>query len=354
MTEELLVLVRPELRDPIARCAAAAGYRMVVSDVAGSRRAWLRTAAVIVDPAAVADLAVVRPPRRDRVVLVSSGDPGPDTWRSALNLGADNVFELPADESALVGALSAMRAPRRGPGNAIALIGGHGGAGATTLAAAVALCAVDDGRRVLLLDVDDLGAGIDLTLGVEAQPGLRWQDLAVHGGGTVRGQSLHDALPKAADRLSILAPRREATAMIAVDAVIATLDAGRADGDMIVVDLPRADSPVVRAVVDSVDLVTVVTSATVAGVASSRVVVGRLCGSDVAAEVVVRGPAPGGLRGVEVAAAIGLPLLATYRSDPGLPGRLEAGRLRIAPRRQLGRAARTVCRRVGAAQRAVA
>lgn len=353
MTDELLVLVRPELRDPIARCAAAAGYRMVVAEIGDCRRAWLRTAAVIVDPDAVRELTVLRPPRRDRVVVVSATDPGPDIWRSALGLGADNAFELPADESALVGALSAMRAPRRRPGSAIAIIGGHGGAGATTLAAAVAMAAVDDSRRVLLLDVDDLGAGIDLTLGVEAQSGLRWQDLTVHGG-TVRGQSLHDALPKASDGLSILAPRRDVAGAVTVDAVIATLDAGRADGDVIVVDLPRADSAVVRAVVESVDLVAVVTTATVHGVASSRVVAARICGTEVATEVVVRGPAPGGLRGVEVADAIGLPLLATYRSDPGLAGRLEAGRLRIGPRQQLGRAAATICRRLVFADRAAA
>ncbi|NED64010.1 hypothetical protein G3I15_24025, partial [Streptomyces sp. SID10244] len=68
----------------------------------------------------------------------------------------------------------------------------------------------------------------------------------------------------------------------------------------------------------------------------------------------VRGPAPSGLRASEVASAVGLPLLTAYRSDPGLPGRMEAGRLRVPPRSPLGRAALAVYRKVGAAERLAA
>ncbi|MGV9712684.1 septum site-determining protein Ssd [Gordonia sp. NPDC003424] len=353
MTDELLALVHPDLRDALARCAAAAGYRMVVSDPADCRREWLRAAAVAVDPDAVADLAVLHPPRRDRLIVVSATEPRPDTWRLALGLGAHDAFGLPADETALVGTLTGMRAPRRRPGGAVGIIGGHGGAGATTLAAAVALVGVDDARRVLLLDIDDLGAGIDLVLGIETQPGLRWQDLSIRGG-TVRGQTLHDALPKVADRLSVLAPRRDVHSAVTPEAIRAAMDAGRAEGDTVVVDLPRGDTQAVREVIESVDLVVVVTTATVHGVASSRAVAGRVCGADVPTEVVVRGPAPGGLRGADVATAIGLPLLTAYRSDPSLPGRLESGRLRLRPRQGLTRAADVVCRRIFAAQQVAA
>lgn len=38
------------------------------------------------------------------------------------------------------------------------------------------------------------------------------------------------------------------------DAVLATIDAGRSHGDLVVVDLPRADTAVVRGVVDPVDV----------------------------------------------------------------------------------------------------
>lgn len=352
MTDELLALIDPGLHDGVARCAAAAGYRLRTAGVDDCRGEWLRAAAVVLDPTAVRALAGRHTPRRERVVIVADDEPGPEVWREALVLGAADVFALPLDEADLVACLTAMRSPRARPGAAIAVIGGHGGAGASVLAAAVALTAVDH-HRVLLLDVDELGGGIDLTLGVEAEPGLRWQDLAIRGG-TVRGQALHDALPHAVQRLSVLAPRRPAGpaalggagAVIEADAVRATMDAGRADGDVVVVDLPRADNPVMRTVVDSVDLVLVITTATVAGVASSRAVAARIGLSGPAVELAVRGPAPGGLRAPEVAAAVDLPLLVAYRSDPGLAGRLESGRLRLGGRQPLGRAARTVCRRL--------
>jgi hypothetical protein len=41
--------------------------------------------------------------------------------------------------------------------------------------------------------------------------------------------------------------------------------------------------------------------------------------------VVVRGPAPGGLKASEVAQALGLPLAGSLRAEPGLPAALERG-----------------------------
>ncbi|AZG47443.1 septum site-determining protein Ssd [Gordonia insulae] len=353
MADELLALVGADLHDDVARCAAAAGYRILTAHPASCRREWLRASAVAADADALRVLAGLSPPRRDGVVMVTDGDPPPEIWRSAMNLGAENAVSLPAEESTLVGLLTDFRSPRGNPAGAVAVVGGHGGAGATTLAAAVALTAVDHASRVLLLDVDEFGAGIDLTLGIEARAGVRWQDLTLEGG-TVRADSLHNALPQCNDRLSVLAPRRDSPHALGADAVIAAMDAGRAGGDTVVVDLPRSAGPVTDAVLDSVDLVVIVTTATVHGVASSRMVAARMCGRGVIAGLAVRGPAPSGLRATEVATAVDLPLLAAYRSDPGLPGRMESGRLRVMPRSPLGRAARTIHRRIDLGERAAA
>ncbi|MEE4024449.1 septum site-determining protein Ssd [Gordonia sp. PKS22-38] len=349
MTDELLSLVGPELHDDVARCAAAAGYRIVPASPTECRREWLRATAVAVDGDALTVLGETAPPRRSGIVMVTAGEPPPDTWRSAMTLGAEYVVSLPAEESDLVGFLTDFRVPQVGSSTAVALVGGHGGAGATTLAAAVALVAADR-SRVLLLDVDDLGAGIDLTLGIEDRSGLRWQDLTV-AGGTMRAQSLHDALPKVHDRLSVLAPRRDDVQPITADAVIATIDAGRADGDTVVIDLPRATGSVTEAVLDSVDLVVLVTTATVPAVASVRSVVTRVLPSAVPAGLAVRGPAPSGLRAAHIADAVGLPLVVAYRPDPGLPGRTDAGPLELSPRSPLARAARAVHQAVDPAQR---
>jgi hypothetical protein len=58
--------------------------------------------------------------------------------------------------------------------------------------------------------------------------------------------------------------------------------------------------------------------------------------------LVVRGPAPGGLRADEVAAIAGVPLLASMRPHPRLAEQLEHGGLRLARRSALAVAARRV------------
>lgn len=352
MTDELLALVGADVRDAVARCAAAAGYRIVVAEPEDCRRLWLRAAAVVVDVDAVHRLSAVESPRRGGVLLVDSGEPPSDVWRPALALGADDVVSLPADESRLVTLLGALRVPGSGPGRAVALIGGHGGAGASTLAAAVALRAGGRGS-VLLLDVDEMGAGLDLLLGIEHRSGLRWQDLSLTSG-AVRAQALRDALPHADEKVAVLAPRRDAENGVGADAVRAVLDATRADGEVVVVDSARSDGPIVRAVCESVDLIVVVTGATVHAVAASRAVAGGVCRYGAAVELVVRGPAPGGLRPRQVADAVDLPLLTAYRADPGLAARLESGRLRVGPRQPLGRAADAILARLDEADRTIA
>lgn len=353
MADELLTLVGPDLHGDVARCAAAAGYRILTAHPADCRREWLRAAAVVADADAVRLLAGQSPPRRTGVVLVTDDDPPSDIWRTAMAFGAEQVVALPTDESALVGLLGGFRSPRGHPGGAIAVVGGHGGAGATTLAAAVAITAGDVASRVLLLDVDEHGAGIDLTLGIEGRPGLRWQDLTLEGG-AVRAESLHSALPHVDDRLSVLAPRRDGRRPISADAVIAALDAGRAHGDTVIIDVPRAAGALTDIVLDTVDLAVLLTTATVHGVASTRAAAERIHRRGVVAGLAVRGPAPSGLRAVDIAAAVDLPLITTYRSDPGLPARLEAGRLRVTPRSPLGRAAQAIRRRAAADDRLAA
>ncbi|MBD0863274.1 hypothetical protein IA539_19050 [Gordonia sp. zg691] len=350
MPDDLLVLVHPDLSDDVARCAAAAGYRTVTARADDCRREWLTTRAVVADPDAIAVLSRLHPPRRGGVVLVSGTDPAGETWRLAMDLGAEDAATLPADESRLVRALTESRVPRRNPSGVLAVVGAHGGAGASTLAAAVALTSAQRASPTLLLDLDDIGSGADLLLGVEQRPGLRWQDLSLDGG-VVGGTALHQALPRVNDGLAVLTSERVPTLALRADAVTAVIDAGHTHGDLVVIDLPRSDGPVVRAAISSVDLVVVVTSPTVAGCAAARRVVSRIVGDEVAVELAVRGPSPGGLRPQQVADAIGLPLVAAYRPDPRLASRLEGGPLRVKPRSPLGRAALAVHARATAGRR---
>ncbi|MDL9937527.1 hypothetical protein QSJ18_12290 [Gordonia sp. ABSL1-1] len=353
MTDDLLALVGAEFREDVARCAAAAGYRPDFGDPRDCRRLWRTAGAVVLDPTAVDLVAGTSLSRRAGVVLVSADEPPPVTWRRALDLGAGDAITLPDEEDRLVRALGELRSPRRRSVGTVAVLGAHGGAGASVLAIAVALIAARGQTQTLLVDLDELGPGADLLLGAEQVPGLRWQDLALDGG-AVSGAALHHALPTVGEKLSVVSSRREQQLDLRADTVSAVIDAGRANGDLVVVDLPRASSGVVHAALAAADLVVLVSTATVPGCAAARRTVDRLLDHDVRVELCVRGPSPGGLRAGQLAEAVGVPLLTAYRPDPRLPARLEAGRPRIGARTPLGRAAHAILRRVHAQERMAA
>ena len=68
----------------------------------------------------------------------------------------------------------------------------------------LAVTAAEARRRVLLADLDPLGGGLDLVLGADDVPGLRWPDLARARGPAAAAGMLREALPRL-DGLSVLA-----------------------------------------------------------------------------------------------------------------------------------------------------
>lgn len=345
--DELLVLVGPDLVDDVGRCAVAAGYRTVVGDRVGDVVAWQRAAAVVVDVGAVSGVELdAEMVRRHAVFLVCGPNEPSHLWRDAFALGVRDVLALPDDEDRLVAALTGLRAPIRDGGQVLAVLGGHGGAGATTLAAAVGLAAAHDesGRDVLLVGPDEIGAGIDLVLGLEGVPGPRTCDLNAVGG-RLNHSALHEALPRVGRRLFVLAAGEDG-ARARAESVAAAVDSGRAGGDVVIVDVPRTN-PVLRTeLLRRADLTVLVGQATLAAVAATRAT--RLDIDDIGGcvELVLRGPAPGGLPVDEMAWAVGAPLLGTYRSDPSLTARMEGGPLRPTRRSPLGKVAVSLCRRL--------
>lgn len=344
--DELLVLVGSELVDDVGRCAVAAGYRTVVGAGVGDVVAWQRASAVVVDVEAADGLVDPEMVRGHAVFLVCEPDQPTDLWREAFALGVRDVIALPDDERRLVSALTGLRAPVRDGGRVLAVLGGHGGAGATTLAAAVGLAAANgpSGREVLLVGPDELGAGIDLLLGVEDSPGPRTCDLNAVGG-RLNHAALHEALPCVGRRLSVLAAGENGVSA-RVESVAAAVDSGRAGGDLVVVDVPRTNPALRTELLRRADLTVLVSQATLSAVAATRAtrtdiddVVGHI-------ELVLRGPAPGGLPVDEIAWAVGASLLGAYRSDPSLASRMEGGSLRPTPRSPLGKIAASVCRRL--------
>ncbi|RDH75804.1 AAA family ATPase [Mycolicibacterium moriokaense] len=334
----LAMLADSAMRDEVDRVAAAAGVGVVHVAHPPSRQAWTGAAAVLLDAAAAASCSAPALPRRGHVVVLSHGEPQAADWRVAIAVGAQRVMTLPADEAALVAALSEAAESGRDTGArgaVVAVMAGRGGAGASLFSTALAQAA----RDALLVDVDPWSGGIDLMAGTEGKPGLRWPDLALEHG-RLDYAALRQALPHA-DGVSVLSSVRAGND-IEPAPLAAVLDAGRRGGATVVCDLPRRLTRSVECAVDAADLVVVITPADIGGCAATSAVASALGLINPNVGLVVRGPSPAGLRSVDVARIVELPLLASVRSQPGLAGMLERGGLRMGRRSALATAARRV------------
>jgi len=335
-----------ELGEDLARLAAAAGCELErVAEVAAVRARWSSAPLVLLDAEAAVCCAEARLPRRDGVVVVAAGSAPAALWRRAVAVGAEHVAALPDAEAWLVGALAdAVQAPAD-PGRVLAVLGGRGGAGASVLAAAVAVVAVAERRDVLLVDCDGLGGGLDLVLGAEDIAGLRWPELSL-AGGRVAASSLHAALPApslgaGAGRLTVLSCDRDGPGPDGA-AVRAVCGAGRRAGETVVCDLPRHPCDGAEVALGVADLAVLVVPAEVRAAAAAAAVVERVARHGAVLRLVVRGPAPGGLTPADVSRALGLPLLAAMRPQPGLAGALDRGQPPGRTRGPLAVAARQV------------
>lgn len=335
----LTVLAEPALRPEVDRVAAAAGVRVVHAGAASvSRKGWAAAAAVLLDEAAALRCAGSGLPRRSHVVVLSTTDPVSTTWAAATRVGAQHVLTLPAQDAELVRELAdAAESARDGTarGHVVAVIGGHGGAGASVLAAALAQAA----REPLLVDLDPWAGGIDLLLGGETTPGVRWPDLRVQGG-RLNWSAVRDALPRLRG-VSMLSGTRHGHEMDA-GAADAIIDAGRRGGATVVCDVPRRLTEAGQCALDAADLVVVITSCDVRSCAATVTVAPLLAAINPNLGLVVRGPSPGGLGAAEIAAIAGVPLLASMRPQPRLAEQLEHGGLRLGRRSALAAAARRV------------
>jgi secretion/DNA translocation related CpaE-like protein len=238
----LAVLTDEPLLDQALQLAAVAGCDIDrAADVTAARRRWSDAALILLDGPAVLACTEARLPRRQGIVVLCSGDPPPDVWQQALALGVEKVLSLPAGESWLLSAFAdATDRPAPTAGRVASVVGGRGGAGASVLAAAVALAALRSGSGALLVDGDPLGGGLDLVLGAEADAGLRWPELRIQGG-RVPASALRSALPGrsvGAVRLAVVSCDRDGPGP-EPDAMAAVVEAGRRSGDTVVCDLPR-------------------------------------------------------------------------------------------------------------------
>jgi secretion/DNA translocation related CpaE-like protein len=319
-----------DLLDDVLRLAAAAGCELERAfEPAGARRGWPHAPLVVLDEPAAQLCAQIGLRRRSRVVVVSRGDPPDAVYKAVAAIGAEQVISLPEQESELVTALADAAEGVGRRGKVLAVVGGRGGAGASVLAAAVAVVAVADGERAMLVDCDPLGGGLDLLLGAEDVQGLRWPDLTLSEG-RVPAASLRAALPVLG-----LGSKRAELCVLSCDrsgagprpgAVASVLDAGRRAGETVICDVPRYPTGAALAALDGADLTVLLVPAELRSTAAAARVAALLGTHGAPVGLVVRGPGPGGIEPRNVAAALGLPLLHAMRSQTGLTSSLERGK----------------------------
>jgi len=315
----LVVTADPALRDELLRLAAAAGVTPeVAADIGGALRSWARAPVVLVGGDLAAGLADLGPDRRDGVHVVTWGATETALFRAGLALGAENVAELPRSEGWVVETLTDLGEAARPRGLVVGVVGGSGGAGATTLACALGQVAARSGDTVVI-DCDPLGPGLDRVLGLDRNDGFRW-DALCQTTGRLSARALRDALPRRG-RLGVLTWYAGTSATLQAFAVREALSAARRGHDVVVVDLPRTPDPLVDEVVSRCDLVLIATVATVSGVASAA----RLCARHqgrTGLGLVLRGDR---LHDHEVAAATGVPVLASVPHQRSLAESVDLG-----------------------------
>lgn len=318
MAAPLIVTRDQDLLDRLLRLAAAAGVEPeVVADPSRALRAWATASVALVGLDALPGLLETGPPHRGAVHLIGVG-PVPDrVFRSAVDLGAETVVELPRSEAWLIEVLGDA-GEERVDGLTVGVLGGSGGSGATTFACALGLVAAASGPACVV-DADPWGAGVDRVLGLDRVDGIRW-DALERTTGRLGARALRDALPRR-NGLGVLtwAPGRRGS--LQAFAARSALEAAGRGHQVVVVDLPRAAGGTVDDLMARCDRVVVVARGSVAALSSAARVVARAADAG-AVSVVVRGPAP---EDREVARLVGAPVLLRMADQRGLDEAVDLG-----------------------------
>ena len=343
----LVVTDDVDLLDDLLRLAAAARVEAdAATSLAAVRARWSAAPLVVVGADTLGRLGGGHVPRRPGVVIASRSGDDHSLWRDAVELGAEQVVLLPEGESWLVDRLSGLTDGLTPDAPVIAVIGGRGGAGASTVAAAIAVTAARSGCATSAVDLDPMGPGLDVTLGSDGSEGLRWGDIA-RTRGRVPPSLLADGLP-CVDGVRVLTWSPGPCEVLWPGAAGAAIDALRRVSDVVVVDLPRLLSDSVgEAICRASRVIVVVTKDTYSLSASARVVTSPvLVGAEL--RLLTRGPSPAGLSAADISEVLCIPVLADIRHEQSLSRNLEMGLPPGGGRRSpLGRAGRIVLADVG-------
>jgi secretion/DNA translocation related CpaE-like protein len=311
----LIVTEDETLLDDLLRLCAAAGTEPEVVFTAAPRAAsWDDAPLVLVGTEA--STRVRGAPRRKGVLLVGRDADDAEIWRQAVDIGADHVLVLPDAEIWLVDRIADVAEGVGAPALTVGVVGGRGGAGASTLACALAVTSARTGRRTMLVDADPLGGGLDILLGAERTGGLRWPDLA-DSRGRVSSGALEESLPRL-DSLSVLSWDRGDCVHVPPEAMRSVLGAARRRGGVVVVDLPRRVDDSAAETLAQIDVGLLVVPAELRAVAAAGRVAAAVGMVLKDLRVVARGPFDSGLDDHDIARLVGLPLAGALPMEPAV------------------------------------
>ncbi|MDX3005657.1 CpaE-like family protein [Kribbella solani] len=336
----LMATTNDDLLEDLLRLTAAASVTPLVEpDLLGLRRSWHTCNLVVVGSDLAEPLARVQPAHRPGVVVVGSAFDGDELYRRAFDVGADVVCRLPDDEALLAGKISDALDGSTRTAVTLAFVGGCGGAGATTLAAAVAVLGSRRGFRTMLIDGDPLGGGIELALGIENTPGDRWPKL-LNASGRISAAALRSALPSV-DDLAVLSWDQSDVTVLPPETMTSVIGAAQRSNDLVVLDLPRRPDPTAEEGFIRATATLLVVPCDVRSTAAAKRLSGPL--RAVAADLrLVARQSRQTLSAADVATHLSLPLATKLGTDRALPLAMDQGHFTPHPRSPLTQAASTL------------
>jgi secretion/DNA translocation related CpaE-like protein len=324
----VLITADTRLVEAVMRLAAAAAVDVaVVSDLEGARRLWASAPLIVVGADLARDLADGTPSRRAGVVLVGAGsveghESNSEIWREAVSIGAEHVVQLPDAGGWLIQRLGESADGPSRSGFVTAVTSATGGCGGSTLAASLALTAQAQSGRVLLIDGDPDGGGLDLLLGAEEASGIRWADLAA-AQGRLSAATLDYALPHPGG-VALLSHGRAGAVRVSGEAFTSVLGAGVRGYEQVFIDVPRSAWGSAPEMLELADRTILLVPGRVRGIAAAAAALPWLRETTKEIVIVVRS-APRGVAPREVERALGFSDLPVLPEQQHLATRADRG-----------------------------
>lgn len=254
------------------------------------------------------------------VALIVAGSLGTTTWERAASLKANYVAEVSKSREWL---MEHLVAPIDKTGKCVVVLPGCGGAGASTIASALAFHARSLVGSVVLVDCDSTSAGLDIVAGAEQIAGMRWKDFSALAG-VVNATDIVRGLPSIHD-VSILSMGSEPLEMPANE-MVAMIEQLLTVSELVILDLSRHEGLVRESkLIAMADAVLVVVPATVRGCASADRVIANASDNNELVELVVRTIPGAGLTPIEIANILNTPLAGTVTTDSRILEQIEQG-----------------------------